>query len=333
MPRGPPPRRGVSKRGGSALAPRLRGTRVVVLPATAVESGLLRGVVPLRRAWGFGCEGAGQALRTAMRLGPSGLPPLGPEATRDPPATQRREAAASWRGNGRAMIRATGRRAALRVEQGRAEGRGLHRCRRESGRAAQPIARVGVRPGERRAIHAVAWAAWPREHGGPARVRRTGGERRGSRRRRPAPPRRGPRPPRGAAALAGTARGWPRAREAVPSQGGQELPRSPTRLPRLGRPPYGGDFWSEAVGTGAGRATLLLAPRDALWRVASPPRVTGCTTAVEARAPRGHTPQPGLVEVETAEAFGHGCRLLPGHGAPPDAPCIFDGHPCSRSIL
>jgi hypothetical protein len=87
--------------------------------------------------------------------------------------------------------------------------------------AAQPSARGGVRHRERIAIYTVSGAGWPCAIGRPDRVRRTGVERRGSRMRRPAPPRLGPRQPRGAEALAGAAGGRPLEIGAVPSQGGR----------------------------------------------------------------------------------------------------------------
>ena len=283
-----PPRRRVIQRGRGALAQRLMGALMVVLPATAVESGLLSGLVLLRRACGVRCEGPVHALMTAMLLGPSRLHPLVPDAERDPPDTQLREATEGRRGQGRAVIGANRLRAALLADQALEDGLGLHRLRGESGCAAQQIARVGVRDGERIAIHAVSCAELPFEIGCPHRVRRTGVERRGSRMLRPAPPRLRPKPSRFAAALAGTARGRSLKSGVGPSQIGQDLPRSPTGRQRLGLPQHGGDFWSDAVGTGEGRATLLLEPREALWRVASQPLITGFTTDVEARAPLGH---------------------------------------------
>src|SRR5215211_6115375 len=101
----------------------------------------------------------------------------------------------------------------------------------------------------------------------------------------------------------------------------------------LGLQQHGGDVWSEAVWTVAGQARLLLEPRETVFHVASQPLVAGFTADAEARAQLGHAPEPGLVEFDEVEAFGHGRRLLPRHGAPPDAPSIVDCHPCSRSIL
>jgi hypothetical protein len=112
------------------------GTLMVVLPAKAVESGLLSGVVPLRRACGFCFEGAVPALMTAILLGPSWRNPLVPDAKLDPPDTQLREAAEGRRGNGRAIIRANGLREPILVEQALEDGLGLHLFCRESGRAA-----------------------------------------------------------------------------------------------------------------------------------------------------------------------------------------------------
>jgi hypothetical protein len=92
------------------------GTLMVVLPAKTVESDLLRGLVPLRRACSFRFEGSVHALMTAILLGPPRLNPLVPDAKLDPPDTQLREATEGRRGKGRAVISANGLREAILVE-------------------------------------------------------------------------------------------------------------------------------------------------------------------------------------------------------------------------
>ena len=125
---------------------------MVVLPAEAVASGLLRGLIVLRRAAGFRVEGPVPPFMTAILLGPPRLNPLVPEAELDPPDTELREATEGRRGKGRAVIGANRLRPPLLAEQTLEDGLGLHRRRGESGCAAQQIARVGVRHGERIAL-------------------------------------------------------------------------------------------------------------------------------------------------------------------------------------
>ena len=75
-------------RGRRAWAQRLLGAFMVVLPAEAVASGLLRGLIVLRRAGGFRVEGPVPPFMTAILLGPPRLNPLVPEAELDPPDTE-----------------------------------------------------------------------------------------------------------------------------------------------------------------------------------------------------------------------------------------------------
>jgi hypothetical protein len=126
------------------LAHRFVGARVVVLLAEAIESGLLSGLVLLRRACGFRLERPVQALMPAVLLRPSRFNALVPDAELDPPDTQRREAAESRHGKGYAVIAANGPRQAVLVKSALEDGLGLHLFRGESGRTAQQIARVGV---------------------------------------------------------------------------------------------------------------------------------------------------------------------------------------------